>query len=465
MLTRANAIVAALLFGVVFVSYAVSPVSQSADSFWVVPVMLNVLSTGHTSLDGYPQLLREKEYHGVECVTADYRVVSTSGPLGCPAGSHYYYWYPIGTPFVALPLMVAADTAMRILGPPALRLAGAHIGPVARAFLQRDYLASHLLVEVLLSSIITALSSVLLFLTARLYLGVRGAIVIALLFAFGTSAWSTASRALWQHGPAMLMLALALYLLSLAANRPSLLSWTAAPLVLAYFIRPTSSLSLALVGAYVFLHHRERFWKWLLLAAVTAAPFLAYNLYIYHRPLQSYFTLGLFLAPTAANLGHILTAFAGHVLSPSRGLFIFSPFLLFSLAGIWLSFRRHWMTPLVYYLAAALALHWIVISDFLYWTAGHCYGPRLFTDVLPLLLFFLIPALLWLRLDDPRRPISAAFYLCVLVSVFIHYRGAAYWAPYEWNGSQPQVTAEHAWDWRDPQFLRGVFGTVPPPEP
>jgi hypothetical protein len=458
--TRANAIIAALLFGVVFISYALSPVSQSADSFWVVPVMLSVLSTGHTSLDGYPQLLREKDYQGVECVTADYRVIPTSVTHGCPAGSHYYYWYPIATPLLALPLMAAADTAMRIVGPAALHLAGAHLGPVARAFLQRDYLASHLLVEVLLSSIITTLTTVLLFLTARLYLGVGSAIALALVFAFGTSAWSTASRALWQHGPAMLMLALALYLLSLAARLPALLPWTAAPLMLAYFIRPTSSLVLALVGAYVFVHHRERCWKWLLLAVATAAPFLAYNFYIYRQPLQSYFTLGLFLAPAPGNTGHILTAFAGHILSPSRGLFIFSPFLLFSLAGICLSFRRHWMTPLVYYLAAALALHWIVISDFWYWTAGHCYGPRLFTDVLPLFLFFLIPAFLWLRLDEPRRPLSAAFYLCVLVSVFIHYRGAVYWAPYEWNGSQSDVTAERAWDWRDPQFLRGVFNNA-----
>ncbi len=457
--TRATATSAALLFGVVFVSYVLCPVAQSADSFWTVPVMLSVLSTGHTALDEYPQLLREKNYHGVECVTADYHVIPTSGTHGCPAGSHYYYWYPIATPLLALPLMAAADTAVRIVGPAALHLAGAHIGPVARAFLQRDYLASHLLVEVLLSSIITALTTVLLFLTARLYLGVGGAIVLALVFAFGTSAWSTASRALWQHGPAMLMLALALYLLSLAASRPALLPWTAAPLMLAYFIRPTSSLVLALVGAYMFIHHRDRFWKWLLLAVVTAAPFLAYNLYVYHRPLQSYFTLGLFLAPTAGNMGHILTAFAGHILSPSRGLLIFSPFLLFSLAGIWLSFRRHWMTPLVYYLAAALALHWIIISDFLYWTAGYCYGPRLFADVLPLFLFFLIPAFLWLRLDEPRRLLSAAFYLCVLISVLIHYRGAAYWAPYEWNASQPDMI-QHAWDWRDPQFLRGVFSNL-----
>jgi hypothetical protein len=197
-----------------------------------------------------------------------------------------------------------------------------------------------------------------------------------------------------------------------------------------------------------------------LIAAVAAAPFLAYNLFIYHWPLQSYFTPPWFLPPTPANVGPILSAFAGSAVSPSRGLFVFSPFLLFSIAGVWLAVHRKWITPLAYYLAAALALQWLLPADYMYWTGGHSYGPRLFSDVLPLFMFFLIPAFLWLRLDEPRRLLSVAFYVSVLVSVFIHYRGATARAPYEWNGHQPAVSIERAWDWRDPQFLRGIVDKI-----
>ena len=189
-------------------------------------------------------------------------------------------------------------------------------------------------------------------------------IALALLFAFATSAWSTASRALWQHGPAMLMLSTALYLLSLAPKQPVLLACSAAPLVLAYFIRPTESVVLVMVATYVLIHHRGQFVKWLLAAIVTATPFLIYNLVTYHRPLQTYFTLPLFLKPTPSNFPAMLTAFAGVAVSPSRGVFVFSPFLLFSLAGIGLLLRKKWMTPLWCYLAAALALHWLALSDF-----------------------------------------------------------------------------------------------------
>src|SRR5579871_2191196 len=89
--------IATLLFFFVLLAYVLSPVSQSADSFWTVPVMCSMLFAGNTNLDGYPALLRAKHYDGVECVTADHRVVTPSRTDGCPSGSHYFYWYPIAT--------------------------------------------------------------------------------------------------------------------------------------------------------------------------------------------------------------------------------------------------------------------------------------------------------------------------------------------------------------------------------
>ena len=74
----------------------------------------------------------------------------------------------------------------------------------------------------------------------------------------------------------------------------------------------------------------------------------------------------------------------------------------------------------------------------------------LISDVLPIFIFFLIPAFLWLRLGEPHRLLSVVFYFSVLISVLIHFRGARYWAPYEWNGNPSEVSIERAWDWRDP---------------
>jgi hypothetical protein len=351
--------------------------------------------------------------------------------------------------------MVALDVALRIAGPALLRAGGSRIPPLIRGFLGRDYIHSYGVVEVVLASFLIGMATAFVFLTGREFLSQRMAVFLALLFAYGTAAWSTGSRALWQHGPEMLMLAITVYLLVKAAQRPSLAAWSAVPLAFAYFIRPTGAIAVAVLGLYVFLQHRAWFLKWALLAAATAAPFFGYYFAFYRRPLPPYFTQQNFLEPTVRNAGRFLLAMAGQCISPSRGLFVFSPFLVFAVLGIRVAFRRHWQTPLAYYLAAILLLHWIAISGFADWTAGFCFGPRYFSDVTPIFIFFLIPMLAAFEAGHATRLAAAAFVLTALIGFGIHLRGAVSWDVERWNYSG--VNPARAWDWKDPQFLRGLL--------
>jgi len=66
----------------------------------------------------------------------------------------------------------------------------------------------------------------------------------------------------------------------------------------------------------------------------TAFPFLLHNLRVYHQLLQPYFLLH----QPPGSIGGFLEALAGQFFSPSRGLLVFSPVLLFSFAGIVSSF-------------------------------------------------------------------------------------------------------------------------------
>jgi hypothetical protein len=446
-------IVAPLLFALVFVIHGLSPNATSADSRWIVPQMVSILSRGDANLDEYPRLLRAHSYAGIDCVDANYRVARPDPVKGCPE-SHYYIYYPIGATALALPVLVGMDLVLRAVGPAALALAGAHTTPVISAFLQRDYLASSALVELEIASFLVALATVFVFLMAREFVSPHASLFVALLFAFGTSAWSTASRALWQHGPDMLMLSIALYLLARAERSPRLLPWTAIPFAIAYFVRPTSSLVLAPVGAYVFFHHRRSFLHWAGLATAAAAPFVGYYVAVYRRLLPPYYVSHVLVPISWDGLRHFLIALAGHCISPSRGVFVFSPFLLFSVAGIVLAFRKRWVAPLSYYLVAALVLHWFAISAFADWTAGYSFGSRYFSDLMPIFLFFLIPVLIRFQQEPARRLVLAVFALSVALSFFIHMRGAVDWAVEEWNG--PNLEAR-VWDWRDPQFLRGIW--------
>ena len=85
---------------------------------------------------------------------------------------------------------------------------------------------------------------------------------------------------------------------------------------------------------------------------------------------------------------------AGHLLSPSRGLFIFSPFLLFSLVGVyrvWREPRWSFLRPLT--LAVAIVL--IIESKHFDWWSGWAYGYRHIVDTCVFLALFLVPAATW----------------------------------------------------------------------
>jgi hypothetical protein len=290
------------------------------------------------------------------------------------------------------------------------------------------------------------------YLLARLYLERIWSLAIAFLFAYGTAAWSTGSRAVWQHGPDMLAIAITIYCLARSSSSPRWAAWSGMAATLAYFIRPTSIVVVAATGLFVLVHRRKQFPVWLLLAGLTAAPFFAYHLRVYGRLLPWYFRQADSIVPVSA--AALAKAMAAQCISPSRGMFTFSPFLLFSIAGAVVAVRTRWQTPLIWYLLGILGAHWLIISGFHNWDAGWCFGPRYFSDVTPIFLFLLIPLFRTGGLLLRSRVAAAVFVILAAISVSIHFRGAAIWAVQDWNkGGHIQ---ERLWDWRDPQFLRGL---------
>jgi hypothetical protein len=145
------------------------------------------------------------------------------------------------------------------------------------------------------------------------------------------------------------------------------------------------------------------------------------------------------------------------LISPSRGLLIFTPVFLFSVAGIVVALRNRWIFPLTPYLASILVLHSLLISM---WWPGYCYGSRYFTDMTPILMLFLIPVVNGWRATAGTRRIATgvAFILLALWGVFTHARGATSAVAELWSETPVSVDADpsRVWDWKDPQFLRGL---------
>jgi hypothetical protein len=81
---------------------------------------------------------------------------------------------------------------------------------------------------------------------------------------------------------------------------------------------------------------------------------------------------------------------AGLLVSPSRGLLIFSPLFALSFAGAVLAFRRAALAPLRP-LAVAAAVLMLIAFKWFDWWGGWTYGYRPIVDVAPLLALLLVP--------------------------------------------------------------------------
>jgi hypothetical protein len=433
------------LFGVVYLGHALCPISTQGDSRWNVPTALSLLSGAGFDLRAYQGPIAASGFYGVECVVPGYVRVFPVESLDQCTGGHIYNFYPLAVPLVSLPFVAA----LRWLLPAGPAKPG--VSPRV-AFFQGDLAAASGIVEILVASAFVAGTAVVLYWVAREALPAGGASALALLFAFGTSAWSVGSRALWQHSPSMLLNSIVLLCLILLERWRGAAALAGFAMALAYYVRPTNVVPAAVFGIYLVLLGRRHALEAIAGAIPVVAAFTWIYLGMYGMPLAPYFLPGKMLRLHS----EIPVALAANLVSPARGLFIFMPFLLaLLLPGPWrtrlpgpLGTLRPWMLSVV-------LLQMVVIASHDGWWGGFSYGPRYLSDMLPYLMALWIPV----PLAYPGRAARAAIGALVLASFLIHLRGATSIAVHNWNSTPVSVNEhrERIWDWRDPPFLRGLW--------
>ena len=270
------------------------------------------------------------------------------------------------------------------------------------------------------------------------------------ILALGTSMWSTATRALVQHGPLVLMFAIVMLLMVQAFRRPSLVQYAGLVLAMGYIVRPTAAVAIVVISIYVLVFYRAWFLRYLGWAMVAAIPWMIFNYSIYGDILPPYYSASRMGSPS-------FLALLGILFSPSRGLLVFTPVMVFALSGFVLSPREQQRRPLhIAFAAIVVGITYIIVA-WPGWWGGHCFGPRLMTDVVPFLVYFVafnfhMPAEIsqW-----ARTCLSASIAIFAIVGVLIHAQGALRYGPWEWNYIPHNIDNRYrVWDWKDPQFLR-----------
>ncbi|KKU08287.1 MAG: hypothetical protein UX10_C0001G0046 [Candidatus Magasanikbacteria bacterium GW2011_GWA2_45_39] len=419
-----------LLFLIILIVYLFSSNLTSGDSKWTLFSATSIIKERNTTLDEYHLLFKE----------TDFRIEKING--------HYYNIFPIGPTLLSVPFVWSADALT----------GNAWFQSVFETVKHKQASTDLVLhyytrMEMYIASVITALSALFLFLWLARITEPKTSALLTLIYAFGTGAWSTASRALWQHGPSLLFITLTLYLIERARTRPRLLMGAGTALALTYLMRPTNSLVIIGLTVYVLYAFRHTAWQFFAGAAPVALAFFIYNFSKYGTLLPAYY-----LPTRLGTNAHFFEALAGNIVSPARGIFIFSPILLFSLFGVYIKYKEKKWNAFDTACAGIIIAHWLSISSFIHWWGGHSYGSRFFTDMMPFFIYFLVPAIAYISAAHARKKIilTTLFSAALMTSFFIHGVGANIWSAVLWNATPVSVDEAPArlWDWRDLQFLR-----------
>jgi hypothetical protein len=426
-----------VLFGVVLAFYLSAPNVTNTDAYLAVPTAVSLVHSANLNLDEFRSPL-VKDHYGYVALN----------------GQHFDR-YPWTDSLFFVPGVVVVDVLHRVgLAPGATNLVESNrMGPL----------------QLVTASVVTALAAVVVFALALELLGGpplrrrRTSLVVGLVFALATSAWSTASRALWQHGPSMLALALALVAASRLERgyRPRRMAvLLGVAVAAAYAIRPTNVIAVVAFGAFVAFGHRRWLGAYLSGVAGVLGPFAAVNVASFGRLLPPYYSAGRISLHPA-----YLEALAANLFSPARGLFVFCPVVGLGVAGFVLQVRARRVRSLEVVVAACVVAQLLLVSaQNEGWWAGHAFGPRFMSDVLPMLVYLSIPAVEALhgalRSGAPTllsKVAVAGTGLAVVCGVAVNAEGAYLRSSTCWNAEPVSIDLRpsRVWDMHDPQVLAG----------
>ncbi|MBI1386893.1 MAG: hypothetical protein GC154_00410 [bacterium] len=304
-----------------------------------------------------------------------------------------------------------------------------------------------------------ALTVLFTFLTLKRFLSKTGALTVSYAYAFGTALWPIASQSIWQHTGAVFWWSVCFYATVRAleedgsprANRWLALAGAAAGCTV--LCRIIHLVAAGLYGLALLVRFRWRSVWYAIPALALIAALAAYNEWMFSTwngglalVLEDRWYLdrvrgGVWSTPLWEGL-------AGVLFSPSRGVFVFSPILLFSIWGMYAAWRSDDPYRRFFALTGSIpVILFVLLAKYIVWWGGIMhYGPRYQVDVYPFLILFLAAA--WPSISR-RRALTVLFALLLAFSIWVQWIGAfcypGRWAVYPVSLSEDKG---RLWDWR-----------------
>ncbi len=439
-------LISSILFILFWILFLSGPVTQMADSRYSLLLSEHLMETGSFDLTQYFQRPLDPNRHpSLNESGLPYQIEEYQGRL--------YYYYPPGSSILSIPFV-----ALFKLGGLSCFDQEGKYNPSNEDLMQR-----------ILSGFLMALASALVFLYFSNELSIVPSIICTIIFALGTSVWSTGTRALWSSTWGVFLLIVAIILLCQHEKFPTkywLSSLLGTILAFMFFSRPTFAISMiAIIVILIKMNKKSAvimfgtlfFWGLL---------FIFYSYSHYNQFLPRYF----YAARTAD--GNVGESILGSLISPSRGLFFYSPILLLPLAGLLFKPSLIWNNIFVKCALCVFGVHFLLIAVYWrwYWYGGFSYGPRLFFDMIP----WFIPMVLGVMKEYSQMPktgwkrhcIGGIIFIASILSIAQNAPAAFSWKSWQWNEKPFSIDEMkwRLWDWKQPQSLAWLLPASLPPE-
>ena len=379
-----------------------------------------------SAADERPDRIDRNAYFFRGCAKIDPRVQvfttsprSAGGPPPPLPDQHVCSIFPPGVAILALPVLVPAV------------LAG--VSPADATTL--------LLLGHLVASLIEAIVALVLWSVFRRFVSARWSVALVLLYFLATSVRTVASQALWQHAGAHLAIAVALWLVldeRPASPRRAFLAGLA--LGLGTVARQTTALVLAgIVSRRTFLRSIAGF-------GIGIIPLLVYNSFAFGDAFEQGYGSKPFDTP-------ILVGLYGLLLSPSRGLFVYAPYLAFAVAALVIAWRARGEVAAQLRVLGLVALATLLLyATYTEWWGGRVFGARFLDDLAPIV----FAALAWgIGRGLLDRPIWRRLFWIGAGWSLLLFNAAALVYDQKWDTTPVNVNfhPEKLFDWSDPQWL------------
>lgn len=315
------------------------------------------------------------------------------------------------------------------------------------------------------ASIFSSISVGLVYLSTKEFLKGRKAILLTILYALGTSTLSISSQSLWQCAAGQMFVSATIYFFIRGQRYRNALPLCGLFLGLATLSRFSIAIIALLFTCYFLIFERKWFFRFIMFALPSVIFLIWYQL-TYPGSLFFYKYEGVGEIATFNN--SFTTGLLGLLISPNKGLLVYSPIFLFSILGIILAWIKKNRTFVFF--SATVIIYLIFIGSWSIWHGGWSYGPRTIAEITPLTTILMIP-ILQNRTIWRNHFFKITFILAGLLSVFIHFLGVSA-ANYSWYLLQTKnltIAQSHKanflWNWGYPEiyhfFLRvGGFSGV-----